>query len=126
VAEGTDLTRARLLPWAIVLVAALAYPIAVLAGGGATFPSAAECVHPARADGDLEVVFARFESLADAAALRDRVLAAGFKGSEIEADGCGRWKVAVHGIPTLKVGSEVMAEARSVGISPTLEQAPAA
>jgi len=119
-------TRSRILPWAIVLVAALAYPIAVLAGGGAKFPSAAECVHPARADGDLEVVFARFGSLTDADALLDRVLAAGFKGSQVEPDGCGRWKVAVHGIPTLQVGSEVMAEARSVGLSPMLEQAPAA
>ena len=47
----------------------------------------------------------------------------GFKGSQIEPDGCGLLKVAVHGIPTLKVGDEVLTEARSVGLSPTLEQA---
>lgn len=112
----------RLLPWAIVLVAALAYPLVVLAGGGASFPTVAECVHTAHADGDLEVVFARLDSPTEAAAVLDRVVAAGFKGSQVEPDGCGRWKVAVHGIPTLAVGSEVMSEARSVGLHPTLEQ----
>jgi len=117
------MTRRLLLPWAIVLVAALAYPLAVLAGGGPRFPSRAECVHLARTDGDLEVVFGRFESPADASALLERVLAVGFQGSQVEPDGCGLLKVAVHGIPTLKVGDEVLREARSVGLTPTLEQA---
>jgi hypothetical protein len=112
----------RFVPWLVVLVVALAYPLAVLAGGGASFPTAAECVHTAHADGDLEVVFARFDSPIEAATTLERVLGAGFKGSQVEPDGCGRWKVAVHGIPTLKVGAEVMAEARSVGFHPTLEQ----
>jgi len=111
----------RFVPWLVVIVVAFAYPLAVLAGGGASFPTAAECVHTAHADGDLEVVFVRVDSLAEAATLLDRVLAAGFKGSQVEPDGCGRWKVAVHGISTVKVGAEVMAEARSVGLNPTLE-----
>jgi hypothetical protein len=111
----------RFVPWVIVLAVALAYPLAVLAGGGPSFPTAADCVHVAHADGDLEVVFGRFDSLTDAAALLNRVVAAGFEGSQVEPDGCGRWKVTVHGIPTLKVGAEVMAEARSVGLNPTLE-----
>ena len=112
----------RFVPWLVVLVAALAYPLAVLARGGASFPSAAECVHTAHADGDLEVVFSRVGSPIEAATLLERVLAAGFKGSQVEPDGCGRWKVAVHGIPTLKVGGEVVAEARSVGLHATIEQ----
>ena len=116
------MTGRWLLPWAIVLLAAFAYPLAVVVGGGPRFPSRAECVHPARADGDLEVVFGRFESVNDASALLERVLAAGFKGSQTEPDGCGLLKVAVHGIPTLEVGAEVLGEARSVGLSPTLEQ----
>jgi hypothetical protein len=114
-------TARRLTPLALVLVAVVAYPLAVVAGGGPRFPSPAECVHPARADGDLEVVFGRFDSPTEAATLLSRVLAVGFKGSQIEPDGCGRFKVAVHGIPTLKVGDEVMAEARSVDLRPTLE-----
>ncbi len=58
-----------------------------------------------------------------ATALLGKVLAVGFKGSQIEPDGCGFLKVAVHGIPTQKVGGEVVAEARSVGLEATLEQA---
>jgi hypothetical protein len=79
-------------------------------------------VHPAHADGDLEVVFARVDSPTEAAALLDRVVASGFQGSQVEPDGCGRWKIAVHGISTLKVGGEVVAEARSVGLHATVEQ----
>ena len=116
------MTGRRLLPWAIVVIVALAYPLAVLAGGSPAFPSKADCMHVAHADGDLEVVFGRFESAAEATPLLQRVLAAGFKGSQVEPDGCGLLKVAVHGIPTLKVGTQVVAEARSVHLHPTLEQ----
>lgn len=115
------MTRRSILPWAIVVVAALAYPLAVLAGGSPRFPSRAECVHVARTDGDLEVVFGYFDSEASAQPLLDRVLSVGFKGSVIERNACGQVKVAVHGIPTLKVGKEVLGEARSVGLTPTLE-----
>jgi hypothetical protein len=79
-------------------------------------------VHPARADGDLQIVFGRFERAADADALLERVLAAGFKGSEEAPDGCGLIAVRVRGIPTLQVGGEVLAEARSVGLDPSLEE----
>jgi hypothetical protein len=116
------MTRRSVVPWAIVLIAALAYPISVLAGGTPRFPSRSECVHVAHADGDLEVVFGYFDSQVRAQALLDRVLSVGFKGSVIERNACGRVKVAVHGIPTVKVGDEVMAEARGVGLRPTLEQ----
>ena len=114
--------NSRLLPWVIVLVAALAYPIATLAGGGPHFPTRSECVAPATHDGDLEVVFGYFDSETRAIPFLRRVLGAGFKGSLIERNACGRVKVAVHGIPTIKVGEEVIAEARSVGLKATLEQ----
>ena len=112
-----------LAPWAVLLVAALAYPIAVLASGSPRFPARSECVHLAKADGELEVVFGRFQSAADASTLLERVLRVGFKGSQIEPDGCGLFKVAVHGIPTLEVGDEVVGEARSVGLRATTEEA---
>ena len=108
-------------PWLVVALLAIGYPAAVLAGGGASFPSRADCVHPAKADGNLEVVFGRTQSSAVASALLERVLAVGFQGSQIEPDGCGLLKVAVHGIPTLEVGGQVMQEARSVGLHPRLE-----
>ncbi len=111
----------RAVPWGLVLAAGIAYPTAVLARGGVQFPSRGDCVHVARADGDLEVVFGRFESMSDATALLARVLASGFQGSQLEPDGCGLLKVAVHGIPTLEVGGQVIDEARSVGLTPSLE-----
>lgn len=116
------MTARRFAPWAVLLVAVLAYPIAVLSSGAPRFPTRAECVRPAKADGDLEVVFGRFESAADASALLERVLHVGFRGSQVEPDGCGLLKVDVHGIPTLKVGGEVVDEARSVGLPATVER----
>jgi len=114
--------RLLVVPAVLVVVVGLVYPLAVVAGGAPSFPSRSDCVHLARADGDLEVVFGYFDSVAQAQPVLDKVLAVGFKGSQIEPNACGQVKVAVHGIPTLKVGDEVMAEARKVGLRPTLEQ----
>ena len=51
-----------------------------------------------------------------------RVLGAGFTGSEPKPDGCGYLKVAVHGIPNVEVGRELVAEARKAGFEVTLER----
>ncbi|TMK74561.1 MAG: hypothetical protein E6G45_14675 [Actinobacteria bacterium] len=118
---GGDL-RKRFLPWALVAVAALVYPAAMLTGGLPRFPSRGECVHPAKADGNLEAVFGRFDRRADAERTLQRVLGVGFKGSAIEPDGCGRLKVDVHGVPSLAVGRELVAEAAKVGVHATLEE----
>jgi hypothetical protein len=115
--------KVRILPWALLLVAALVYPLTVVAGGGPRFPSQAECVHPAKTDGNVEAVFARFDSSARAEVLLRRVLHSGFKGTQVEPDGCGLLKVTLHGIPTLQVGRDFIAEAETVGFHPTLEQA---
>ena len=115
------MSRRPIVPWLAVVVVGLAYPVVVLAGGGAGFPSRADCVNVAHADGDLKVVFGRSESASDASALLDRVLKSGFKGSQIEPDGCGLLEVSVHGVPTLKVGAEVVAEAKSVGLVASVE-----
>lgn len=112
----------RRLSWMVVLAAGLAYPLAVLAGGSPSFPTRAECVHPARADGDLEGVFGRLDAVTPAESLRDRALEVGFRGTGLSQDGCGRIKVAVRGIPTLKVGAQVIAEAHTVDLHPILEQ----
>jgi hypothetical protein len=115
--------RRQLAPWALVLVAALAYPLALLSGGSPRFPSHAECVHPAKADGHLEAVFGRFDRETGAEAMLRRALGAGFAGSLIEPDGCGLLKVDVHGVPTLAVGRALVAEAAKVGIRVTVEEA---
>ncbi|MGH3110378.1 MAG: hypothetical protein ACRDQT_05610 [Gaiellaceae bacterium] len=113
----------RLAPWLIVAVAALAYPLAVLAFSGLPeFPSRDECVVSVTGEGEYEVVFGYRDSELKAFELRDDVLAVGFSGSEIERDGCGRVRVSVDDIPSLEVGEEVIRQARTVGLDPTLEQ----
>jgi len=112
-----------LAPWVVVAVAALAYPLAVLAFSGTPeFPSRDDCAVPATGDGELRVVFGYRDSEREALALRDRVLKVGFLGVEPERDGCGRIRVAVDGIPSRAIGEEVIREARTVGLEPTLEQ----
>ena len=113
----------RLVPWAIIVAVALAYPLAVVAGGAPRFPSRDECVRPATEDGDIDAVFGYLDSERDAVVVRDRALASGFIGTELQWNGCGRVRVAVGGIPTLEVGSDLAEEARSVGFEVTLEQA---
>lgn len=111
------------LPLVLVVAAAIAYPVAVVAGGGPHFPSRADCVDTATRDADIEAVFGRLESRADAEVLQQRALGLGFKGTAIERDACGRLKVLVHGITTLAVGRELAAEARKVGLVVSLEYA---
>ena len=114
--------RSRAGAWALIAIAALAYPLAVLAGGGPHFPARSDCVHPAKTDGDIEAVFGRFRNPDTAAAALGRVMKLGFKGSVVEPDGCGYLKVDVKGVPTLAVGRELAAEAEKVGLHVTLEK----
>jgi hypothetical protein len=107
----------------VILVAALVYPLAVIAGGLPHFPSPAECVHPPRAGQQLEAVFGRFDRRDAAEALLKRVLAAGFNGSAVEPDGCGRLKVDVKGVPNVAVGESLVREAQKAGLPATLETA---
>jgi hypothetical protein len=115
--------KRRSLPWAILAAAALVYPLAILATGAPRFPSRAECVHPATRDGSIDAVFGRFQTRAAADSELRRVLALGFKGSQIEGDGCGLLKVVVHGIPTLAAGRAFLQEAARAGAPASLEQA---
>ncbi len=116
--------KTKLLPWVILLSAALVYPLAVVAGGSPRFPSQAECVHAAKGDAKLEAVFGRYPSVTAATTALAHVLELGFTGSLVEPDGCGRVKVVVRGIPSLAVGRDLIAEARGAGLEPTLEAAP--
>jgi hypothetical protein len=113
----------RLAPWLVVAVAALAYPLAVLAFAGAPdFPSRDDCVLAPTGEGEYQVVFGYRDSELEALELRDRALAVGFQGTEISRDGCGRVRVAVDDIPSREVGEEVIRQARTVDLEPTLEQ----
>jgi hypothetical protein len=108
----------------VVFVAlAIVYPVATIARGLPNFPTRDDCVHPATTDGDIDAVFGYFDSESQARVVRDRALAVGFQGTELESNGCGRVRVAVGGIPTLEVGRDFVEQARSVGFEVTLEQA---
>ena len=112
----------RLAPWLVVLGLLLVYPLVTVAEGGPRFPTRDDCVRPATADGEIDAVFGYFDDELEAAAVRDRALGAGFTGTELAWNGCGRVRVAVGGIPTLDVGREFVEQARGVGFDVTLEQ----
>ncbi|MBA3402364.1 MAG: hypothetical protein H0U05_10315 [Actinobacteria bacterium] len=113
----------RFAPWLIVALAALGYPIVVLAFAGApAFPSRADCVLAPTGEGEYQVVFGYRDSELEALELRDQALAVGFQGTEISRDGCGRVRIAVDDIPSREVGEEVIREARTVDLDPTLER----
>ena len=112
----------RFVPWAIVLTVALAYPLAVVAGGTPSFPSRDECAHPAIEDGDIDAVFGYFDSERTRRCGGPR---AGFRFHRNRAGVERLWPSSRRGrrIPTLEVGREFTAEANSVGFEVTLEQA---
>jgi hypothetical protein len=110
--------------WLVVPVAALAYPLGVVAGGLPRFPTHKECIRAPAAGMELEAVFGRFRRQAAAEALLARVHRLGFSQSVLEDDGCGLLVVGLHGIPTIAVGRSLVAEAQGVGLRPTLHAAP--
>lgn len=113
----------RVSAWLVVAVAALGYPLLVLVfSGPPAFPSRADCVLAPTGEGEYRVVFGYRDSELEALELRDRALAVGFQGTEISRDGCGRVRVAVDDIRSREVGEEVIREARTVDLDPTLEQ----
>jgi hypothetical protein len=111
----------------VVLVCGLVvYPAIVLAGGTPHFPRRSECIHPATSGNseNLVAVFGRFRDRGAAEVQRRHVLSLGFKGAELQRDACGFIRLVVHGIPSVPVGRDLLAEARTVGLHPTLESTP--
>jgi hypothetical protein len=107
---------------ALIVAAALLYPLVVLAGGSPHFPSRGECAQRPRENDKIEAVFGRFRDRAAAVEARSRALSLGFKGLDVERDGCGYAKVVLHGVPSLAVGRELAAEAAKVGLRVMLER----
>jgi hypothetical protein len=119
-------STARLAAAAIVVVALVGYPAVVLAGGGAHFPSADDCVRVAKSGdtGDLDLVFGRRDTPAAAEQLLEQVKRVGYRDAVVEEDGCLRWKVVYTGIESYQQGASSAAEARGAGLSPQVELAP--
>jgi hypothetical protein len=113
----------RVAPWLVVAVAALGYPLAVLTFAGLPdFPSRDDCVLAPTGEGEFQVVFGYRDSELEATKLRDRALAVGFEGTEVARNSCGRVKVFVDDVPSVDIGEEVIRQARTVGLEPTLER----
>ena len=92
-------STARLVAAAIIVVPLLAYPL-VVAADGARFPSRDDCVRVA-AEGEtaeLDLVFGRRDTRAEADELLERVRGVGYVDAEVRGDGCRRWKVLYDGI----------------------------
>jgi hypothetical protein len=121
-------STARLVAAAIVAVPLIGYPAIVLAGGGARFPSAQDCVHVAKPGetGDLDLVFGRRDTPVEAEQLLQQVEGVGYVDAQVQEDGCLRWKVVYTGIESYAQGASSAAEARGAGLQAHLEVAPPA
>ncbi|OFW75116.1 MAG: hypothetical protein A2Y55_09905 [Actinobacteria bacterium RBG_16_68_12] len=122
--------RGSLLSWrtafAVVIVGAAlaAYPAITLAGGAPSFPSFDDCVQAPIEGQKVRVVFGYGATYPEAVALRDRALEVGFQGTDVAQDGCGRVRVFLDNVPTREIGEEIVGEANTVDLQPTVELDP--
>jgi hypothetical protein len=112
----------RLAAVLVVAIPLLVYPALVLADG-ARFPSSDDCVRvaPEGSSGELDLVFGRRNTPADAGQLLQQVVAVGYVDAEVRPDGCGRWKVLYDGITSYDQGLESRTEARGAGLDAEVE-----
>lgn len=115
----------RLLAATIVVVPLVGYPLVVVADG-APFPSRDDCVQRASEGetAELDLVFGRRDTHAEASALLERVRGVGYVDADVRGDGCGRWKVLYDGITSYEQGASSVAEARGAGLEAWLEVEP--
>jgi hypothetical protein len=116
---------AVLLATAIMVVPLVGYPL-VVGADGAPFPSFDDCVRLASPgdEGELDLVFGRRDSSAEAEELLVRVRGVGYVDAVAVRDGCGRWEVLYDGIEAYEQGLESRAEARGAGLEAELELEP--
>jgi len=108
----------------IVAAGFAVYSAFTLADGAPRFPRADDCVKVPVEGERVRVVFGYRATYAEAIALRDRALEVGFQGTDAAQDGCGRVRVYVDDVPSVAVGAEIVQEARTVDLEPTLELDP--
>jgi hypothetical protein len=68
----------------------------------------------------VSVVFGYRKGFREAVVLRDQALKVGFVGTATSFDQCGRLRVSLDNVISPKVGREMQAEARPVGLKPVL------
>ena len=108
----------------IVVAVALAYPVIVLAGGGPHFPSIRDCEQPATHDGNIQLVFGRFDSGAEANTVAAHAQSIGFVATTATIDNCGRIVVAASGYTTVSGALDAVKEAEGAGLNAKAEFAP--
>ncbi len=96
------------------------------AADGARFPSRDDCVQVAAegATAELDLVFGRRDTRAEADELLEQVRGVGYVDAEVRGDGCARWKVLYDGIESYAQGASRVAEARGAGLEAWLEIEP--
>lgn len=117
------MTRRAWLALAIVAVPLAGYVLVSVSDGAPRFPTRDECVRVPVEGQAVDVVFGRFDDIPSADELQHQVVSVGFAGVEVEADGCGRWKVVLANVPSIETAREVQKEAESVDLAPKLERA---
>lgn len=121
-AEPRPSSRPRVLVASGIVLAAVVFTAVAFAGGtDPRFPSETDCVRAPVEGQPVQVVFGYRATFPEAIELRDRALEVGFLGTDAAQDGCGRVRVAVGEVPSIEVGEEIVANARGVGLDPTLE-----
>ncbi len=117
--------RVRLLAAVLVAAPLVAYPAVVLADG-ARFPSPDDCVRvaPPGSTEELDLVFGRRDTPAEANAFLERVRDVGYADALVRPDACGRWEVLYDRIEDYAQGASSAAEARGAGLDAHLEIAP--
>jgi len=116
--------------WAIVGLAALSHPGAMLVGysgsglpGGAPhFPSASDCLSPPAPEGGSRLVVGYAESYPEAFAMHERARRAGLM-PQMARDGCGRLRVYVDDLAPREAAS-ALEDAQAADLEPTLELDP--
>jgi hypothetical protein len=118
-------STARVVAAAIVAVPLVGYPL-VVAADGARFPTMGDCVRIASPGetAELDLVFGRRDTPAEAERLLERVRGVGYVDAEVRGDGCGRWKVLYDGITSYAQGASSAAEAHGAGLDAWLEVQP--
>ena len=130
-ATGPDaLFQPSKLAWVIVLFGLLSHPGSMLVGysgsglpgGLPIFPGTAGCAAPPVANASVRVVLGYADSHLQASALRKRARAAGLTDVAVGQDGCGRLRVYVDDVPTMKAAQALLADARASRLGATVER----
>lgn len=127
---AADAFAARsLAAWAIVAVAAFAYPASMLIGysgqtlpgGWPRFPSTSDCVSAPVPGQPVRLVVGYAGSYPEANTLRERAVAVGLQRPKVSQDGCGRLRVFLDDVPSAAAGAALLERAGSGGLDATLE-----